>query len=141
MKFPSLPSSKASREVGRDSKPAFEKRLFAHLAPSEAPFQSRHFCWLGSDLPELPLRRPDVLLVEVDQDDHATMSRYCADGEFGGQTYHASVEVAMEDAAQEYGESIVGSWQPVPEDESDGRGFAISQADASAEAARAAAMI
>jgi hypothetical protein len=72
----------------------------------------------------LPLA--DVLLV-IDDDDGAMLFRYTAHGEFGGDTYHASLGAAFEQAREEYGEAL-GEWITVPEDVSDAHAFAVAYA-------------
>jgi hypothetical protein len=130
MKTPPSPSDAGGLEWWADPDPIITQRLVAHLAPSDAPFQSRHRYSTTSDRPTAYLPRPDVLLMEVAQDRRATLFRYAADGEYCGETWHASVEEAMDEAAHEYGEAIIGPWQAVPEGEADAHAFAIRQADA-----------
>ena len=72
--------------------------------------------------------RPDVLLLEGDEFGRAMLYRYTAGRGFGGDTWHESVEAVEDAAVQEYGESSVGPWSPVPEAESDAHGYAIAQA-------------
>jgi hypothetical protein len=125
-----FPSDAGGQIQWPDPNPIIVQRLVAHLAPSAAAFRSRHCYFTGSDRPSVFLPRPDVLVMEVQQDGCATLFRYAADGEDCGMSWHDSVEEAKYDAAQEYSEAIVGQWQPVPEDETEAHAFVIRQADA-----------
>lgn len=107
--------------AGCDFESPVAQRLISHLAPSDAPFR---------EIPPLVLFRPDVLVMDVHERGGATLRRYTADGEWGGASIHRSLRSASDDVAQEYGESIVGPWQPVPGDELDAAALAVRQADA-----------
>lgn len=110
--------------------PGIAVRLIARLRSPEGPFESRHSWWGGPGTEPIPMPRPDVLLLEADEFGHAMLYRYTSSGEFGGDTWHETVEMAKDAAAHEYGESIVGAWEPVPESESDAHEFAIRHATA-----------
>ncbi len=101
-------------------------RLIACLAPSTVPFESRHCWWGGPGTRRVPMPRPDVLLLEGDEFGHAMLYCYTAAGEFAGDTWHESVELAQQAAAHEYG-AAVGPWQPVPEGEGNAHDFAVRQ--------------
>jgi len=77
--------------------------------------------------PEKMLPLPDVVLVVADDRGGAMLFRYTAHGEFGGDTWHASVEEAQEQAAYEYGDALV-PWIEVPSDIKDAHAFAIQYA-------------
>lgn len=66
-----------------------------------------------------------VLLVEDDAD--AMLFRYTAHGEFGGDTLHATVEEAKDQAADEYDDALM-EWEEVPSDIGDAHLFAIRYA-------------
>jgi hypothetical protein len=73
----------------------------------------------------LPLA--DVVLVVADADAGAMLFRYTAHGEFGGDTWHASVAEAQEQAAYEYDDALA-DWINVPSDVTDAHAFAIQYA-------------
>jgi hypothetical protein len=77
--------------------------------------------------PEKMLPLADVVLVVADDDAGAMLFRYTAHGEFGGDTWHATVAEAQEQAAYEYGEALV-PWTEVPSDVTDAHAFAIQYA-------------
>ena len=71
----------------------------------------------------LPLA--DVLLLIGDADGPGAMLfRYTAHGELGGDTWHPSLEGALDQASFEYGDAILG-WTDIPEDVADSHHFAI----------------
>lgn len=74
----------------------------------------------------LPLA--DVLLIVVDDDPGAMLFRYTAHGEFGGDTWHASVAEARAQAEYEYGDALLPPWMEVPDDVSDAHNFAVQYA-------------
>ena len=69
----------------------------------------------------------DVVLIVADDEGGAMLFRYTAHGEFGGDTWHAGVVAAQEQAAYEYGDALV-PWMEVPEDVADAHAFAIKYA-------------
>ncbi|HVE78213.1 MAG TPA: hypothetical protein VNA89_05110 [Gemmatimonadaceae bacterium] len=73
----------------------------------------------------LPLA--DVVLVVADDDGGAMLFRYTAHGELGGDTWHATVAEAQEQAAQEYGDALI-PWVDVPSDITDAHAFAVQYA-------------
>jgi hypothetical protein len=77
--------------------------------------------------PEKMLPVADVLLLVADADPGAMLFRYTAHGDFGGDTWHASVEEAQEQAAYEYGDAL-GVWIQVPDDIADPHEFAVRYA-------------
>ena len=76
-----------------------------------------------SDEKLLPIA--DVLLLVVDEDPGAMLFRYTTAGEFGGDTWHQSVDEARAQAAFEYGDALLVPWLPVPDDVADPHQFAI----------------
>jgi len=77
--------------------------------------------------PEKMLPLADVVLVVADDDGGAMLFRYTAHGELAGDTWHASVADAQEQAAYEYGDALV-PWMEVPDDVADAHAFAIRYA-------------
>ena len=78
--------------------------------------------------PEKLLPIADVLLLVSDDDPGAMLFRYTTAGEFGGDTWHPSVDAARAQAADEYGEALLVPWLIVPEDVEDPHVFAIRYA-------------
>jgi hypothetical protein len=74
----------------------------------------------------LPLA--DVVLVVAGEDGGAMLFRYTAHGEPGGDTWHATVEEAQEQATYEYDDALVLPWIEVPTDVMDAHAFAIQYA-------------
>jgi hypothetical protein len=70
---------------------------------------------------------PDVILLVASDDPGAMLFRYTAHGEFGGDTWHESVEGAREQAAFEYEDALV-EWVDVPEEVEDAHAYAVQYA-------------
>jgi hypothetical protein len=70
----------------------------------------------------------DVLLLIVDDDPGAMLFRYTTAGEFGGDTWHPTVEAARTQAEYEYGDALLVPWMEVPDDVKDAHNFAIEYA-------------
>ena len=70
----------------------------------------------------------DVLLLIVDDDPGAMLFRYTTAGEFGGDTWHPTVEAARAQAEYEYGDALLVPWMDVPSDVKDPHNFAIEYA-------------
>ena len=68
-----------------------------------------------------------VVLVPDDDGPGAMLFRYTAHGEFGGDTWHASVAEAQRQAADEYGDAL-GAWVEVPDGERDPHKYAVQYA-------------
>ncbi len=64
---------------------------------------------------------PGIALIDGDGDS-AMLFRYAADGAFAGDTWHAGVEQAKQQARDEYGDGL-SAWDPVPAAEFDVHGF------------------
>jgi len=77
--------------------------------------------------PEKMLPEPDVVLMVADDDPGGMLFRYTAHGEFGGDTWHATLAAAEEQAAFEYGDAL-GPWVEVPSEVTDAHSFAIQYA-------------
>ena len=73
-----------------------------------------------------PMPHPDVVLLEG-HPDGPMMYRYTAQGEFGGDTWHETLDDAKKQAMFEYGDAL-GEWMPVPTEASDAHEFAITAA-------------
>jgi hypothetical protein len=69
----------------------------------------------------------DVVLVVPDDDGSAMLFRYTAHGELGGDTWHATVADAREQAADEYGDALI-AWLEVPPEVTDAHAFAVQYA-------------
>ena len=67
---------------------------------------------------------PHVLLIEG-TGTSVMLFRYRCDGEFCGDTWHASVEDARGQAEHEYG-AAMGPWLQVPEDAADAHAYAVA---------------
>jgi hypothetical protein len=70
----------------------------------------------------------DVVLIVANDEPGAMLFRYTTAGEFGGDTWHASVDAARAQAEYEYGEALLLPWLDVPEEISDPHVFAIQYA-------------
>ena len=76
--------------------------------------------------PEKTLPAPDVILL-VGSESGAMLYRYTAYGELAGDTLHASVTEAEEQALYEYGSALL-TWVDVPDDIPDAHVFAVRYA-------------
>ena len=70
---------------------------------------------------------PDVILLISDDDPGAMLFRYTAHGEFGGDTWHTSVDAAREHAIYDYSDAL-GDWVDVPETVEDPHAYAVQYA-------------
>jgi hypothetical protein len=78
-------------------------------------------------IPEKMLPLADVVILVADDDPGAMLFRYTAHGEFGGDTWHLTVEEAQESAIYEYGEALQ-PWEEVPNAVVDAHDFAVKYA-------------
>lgn len=69
----------------------------------------------------------DVILLVAGPDPGAMLFRYTARGEFGGDTWHPSLDSAREQVEFEY-EDAVGEWVHVPKHVDDAHAYAIRYA-------------
>ena len=69
----------------------------------------------------------DVILLVPDTDGGAMLFRYTANGQFGGDTWHATIDDAREQAKFEYDEALE-PWIDVPDDVEDAHAYAIQYA-------------
>ncbi len=77
--------------------------------------------------PSQMLPAPDVILLIGDAGGEAMLFRYTAHWTFAGDTWHASVESAREEAAGEYDDAL-GVWIEVPEEVRDAHAYAVQYA-------------
>jgi hypothetical protein len=101
-------------------------RLVALIGVIEGERQATHTANHPLD-PSKMLPVADVILLVADADPGAMLFRYTAHGEFGGDTWHPSVEAAREQAGEEYGDAL-GQWMEVPEESADPHAFAVKWA-------------
>ena len=87
-----------------------------------------HFQGLPPDLEGLHGEREQLpqgrVLVIEQKPDGIFLYRYAPDGTFAGDTWHQSVEEALEQADYEYGH-LVARWQEVPAEVADAAAFAM----------------
>ena len=77
--------------------------------------------------PSQILPAADVILLVAGPDPGAMLFRYTAHGEFGGDTWHPTLENAREQVAYEY-EDALGEWVHVPEGVEDPHAYAVQYA-------------
>jgi hypothetical protein len=92
--------------------------------------QTIHSWGLGSEKQFMAF--PDVVLAEGDTAS-VMLYRYRCDGEFCGDTWHATLGDAQGQAEYEYGGAL-GPWLPVPPDVADAHQYAITFARKSRDA-------
>ena len=101
-------------------------RLVALVGPIAGERRAAHTAGYPLD-PEQMLPVADVVLLVAGGDPGAMLFRYTAYGEFGGDTWHATMADAQEQAAYEYGEALL-PWVEVPTAVSDPHTFAVQYA-------------
>lgn len=72
----------------------------------------------------LPIAR--VVVIEQEVDGSATVNRYAADGGFGGDTWHSSLEEAIDQVRFEFGKGL-GALQLIPDSVNDAKEYALTQ--------------
>jgi len=77
--------------------------------------------------PDAMLPVADVVLLVSDDDTSAMVFRYTAHGEFGGDTFHASIADAKAATDAEYEEALL-PWEEVPGEVGDAHAFAVRYA-------------
>ncbi len=102
-------------------------RSLALIGPLEGRRRVTHTAGFPID-PAKILPAPDVILLIADVDPGAMLFRYTAHGEFGGDTWHTSVDDAREHAIYDYSDAL-GEWVDVPEDVQDAHAYAIRYAE------------
>jgi hypothetical protein len=98
-------------------------RSFALIGVTEGDRRAVHTAGYPMD-PDQMLPLADVLLLVADTEPGAMLFRYTAYGEFGGDTWHASVAEAEAQAALEYGDALL-AWNEVPAEIADAHAFAV----------------
>ena len=102
-------------------------RTFALVGPLDADHRRvTHTAGVPIDAASMP-PAPDVILLIGDADPGAMLFRYTVHGEFGGDTWHPSVEAAREHAIYDYSDAL-GDWIDVPDDIQDAHAYAIQYA-------------
>ena len=105
-------------------------RIWARIGSPAGPVRTRHTIGLppeltgGVDLRQ-DMPRAGVVLIE-DDGNSAMCYRYAADGGFGGDTWHESIEDALAQLEFEYG-SAVGDWRDVPPEITDAHTYVVEQ--------------
>ena len=108
------------------STPGSSRRITL-LGPLAGERRTAHTAGFPLDAGKL-LPTADVLLLVADDDGPGAMVfRYTAHGELGGDTWHVSVDDALEQADFEYGDAVLG-WEDVPADVADAHDFAVRYA-------------
>jgi hypothetical protein len=77
--------------------------------------------------PAKMLPAPDVILLVADSDPGAMLFRYTAHGDFGGDTWHPSIDDAREHAIYDYSDAL-GDWVDVPAGVDDAHAYAVQYA-------------
>jgi hypothetical protein len=77
--------------------------------------------------PSQVLPAPDVILLIAGDDPGAMVFRYTAHWTFAGDTWHASVASAREQAVDEYDDAL-GVWVDVPPEVQDAHAYAVQYA-------------
>lgn len=101
-------------------------RLVALVGAMSGERRAAHTAGFPLD-PTKMLPVADVVLLVADDDAGAMLFRYTTDGEFGGDTWHATVAEAQEQAAYEYGDALI-PWIEVPSEVADAHAFAVQYA-------------
>ena len=107
------------------------EHLFSLLGPLDPNLPLRQFVGLPPELTKAedlrrPLPAPDVLLIEA-RADGVFLERFTVNADFGGDTWHETVEDAKNQAVFEYGEAV-GEWHRVPDAVGDAAQHAVEEA-------------
>lgn len=78
----------------------------------------------SSKISKLKLATPCLLLVEQFRGEYYLLNRLTEDGQYVGDTWHASIEAAKQQAQFEYGQSL-GEWRVVPRHVSEPINYAL----------------
>jgi hypothetical protein len=102
-------------------------RALALVGPLDAAHRRvTHTAGFPIDPEKMP-PAPDVILLIGDADPGAMLFRYTVHGEFGGDTWHPSIDAAREHAIYDYSDAL-GDWIDVPDDIEDAHAYAIQYA-------------
>jgi hypothetical protein len=101
-------------------------RLLALIGPLEGKRRVTQTAGFPIDPSMIP-PAPDVVLLVSDNDGSAMLFRYTVHGEFAGDTWHPTVDVAREHAIYDYSDAL-DAWIEVPNDVPDAHAYAIHYA-------------
>ncbi len=101
-------------------------RALALVGPLEGERRITHTSGFPIDLSKIP-PAPDVILLIADGTPGAMLFRYTVHGEFGGDTWHPTVDDAREHAIYDYSDAL-GDWVDVPETVEDPHAYAVQYA-------------
>ena len=101
-------------------------RALALVGPLEGQRRITQTSGFPIDLSKIP-PAPDVILLIADHTPGAMLFRYTVHGEFGGDTWHPSVDDAREHAIYDYSDSL-GDWVDVPDTVEDPHTYAVQYA-------------
>jgi hypothetical protein len=105
--------------------------LIRQLEPADLP-RTMHFVGLppgngsdGASRELLPMATVLVLEETIERGHRSyLLIRYAADGTFAGDTWHSTIDEAVEQASYEFGEAL-GPWVQVPPEVEDARAFIL----------------
>jgi hypothetical protein len=99
-------------------------RQYAVIKGFSGPLRTNHYwCKPGESKRLMPI--PEVLILESDGSS-TMLYRYTLTGEYCGDTWHQSVDEALEQAKYEYGDAI-GPLEKVPNEVQDAAQYAIEE--------------
>jgi len=102
------------------------KRLVSKIIGSVGEPKVKHYRGLPPEVTGLPDRRElmqaAVLLLIEERPDGAFLFRFTDDGRIAGDTWHANVAEAQNQARFEFGEAL-SEWKPVPREVEDAFSF------------------
>ena len=133
MALPDIPALLGTRyrsrdEIAREREMALhaKTRMVALVGPLNGERHAVHTMNHPMN-PDEMLPVPDVVLLVSEDDRSAMVFRYTAYGEFGGDTYHPSVEDAKDETEAEYADALL-EWEDVADDVGDAHAFAVRYA-------------
>lgn len=106
------------------------KAAFAPIKPSPG-LESHYYVGLppemtGGEDERVPMPIPRVVIATEGERRGWVLYRYTSDRKFAGETWHASMPDAKDQAAQEYREAL-GPWREIPEGIDDILSYALQQ--------------
>ena len=106
------------------------KRQFATLRATTSEPKVRHLMGFPPELvpgagEQVLLPEPELLVIDGESEQGFFLYRLTRSGEFGGDTWHASIEEALEQAKFEYSDRI-GGWHDIPVGAPDACDYAVS---------------